>query len=78
MPRRTRPLSLWRGSVLFPGVVGLETFFHDSDCGGAFVDHDEAALVFGCGFGGGSATGEEVEDGVSGVGVDTDDALENS
>jgi len=51
---------------------------HDSDGGGVFVDHDEAAAVSGCGFACGSAACEEIQYGVAGVGVDADDALEDA
>jgi len=59
-------------------VVGLESVFHDSDGGGALIDHDEAALVFCGGFGGGAAAREEVENRVTGVRVDADDPFEDA
>ena len=44
----------------------------------AFVDHDEVASVFCCGLAGGAASGEEIQYGFAGVGVDADDALEDA
>ncbi len=69
---------LERWGVFSFGVVGLEALFHDLECGFAFVDQDEVAVVFCGGFAGGAASGEEVEDGLAGVGVDADDALEDA
>ena len=55
-----------------------QTPVHDGDGLGVGVDEEEAAAVLRGGFAGGSAAGEEVEDEVSGVGVDADDAFEDA
>ena len=60
------------------GRLKMKALAHDGAGLGVLVDHDEAALVAGGGLGGGAGAGEEVEDGVAGVGVDADDAFEDA
>src|SRR5215831_14840376 len=58
--------------------VFLQPLLHDFDSLRTFVDEQKVAAVFGGGFAGGSAAGEEVEDSVAGVGMDLYDAFEDA
>jgi len=48
---------------------------HQRDGFGVLVDEDVVAVVLCGGEAGGAGAGEEVEDGVAGIGVDADDAF---
>jgi len=70
--RTARARRGWSWAVAGSGGQALA---HDGDGFGVLVDEDVIAVVAGGGFAGCAGAGEEVEDGVAGVGVDADDAF---